>query len=86
MSGWIQASMQQNTISTVCQNPDWIHDGYCDDLTNNEYCDWDGDDCCDPKTNKQYCNICDCPNKVRNMWKIFSLVPSTNLSPEKLTQ
>jgi len=52
------------TANIICQNPDWIHDGYCDDLTNNEYCDWDGDDCCDPKTNKQYCNICDCPNKT----------------------
>ena len=27
---------------TACHHPEWVHDGYCDDRTNNVFCNWDG--------------------------------------------
>ena len=56
-----------------CENENWIGDGYCDDVTNNQDCQWDGGDCCGnsvntqnsllcclPGINSQYCQVCPC--------------------------
>ena len=45
-----------------CPNPGWIGDGYCDDVTNNQYCNYDGGDCCGAAINTQYCSECQCLN------------------------
>ena len=45
-----------------CPNPGWIGDGYCDDITNNQYCNYDGGDCCGAAINTQYCSECQCLN------------------------
>ena len=45
-----------------CPNPGWIGDGYCDDITNNQYCNYDGGDCCGATINTQYCSECQCLN------------------------
>ena len=33
-------------VEKECKYPEWIGDGICDDLINNEQCDYDLDDCC----------------------------------------
>ena len=45
-----------------CPSPAWIGDGYCDDVTNNQYCNYDGGDCCGAAINTQYCSVCQCLN------------------------
>ena len=45
-----------------CPSPGWIGDGYCDDVTNNQYCNYDGGDCCGATINTQYCSECQCLN------------------------
>ena len=40
ISGW------GNTQKT-CRGTEWIGDGVCDMLNNNEACQWDGGDCCE---------------------------------------
>ena len=44
----------------VCENPTWIGDGYCDDITNNPECSYDGGDCCGPAVDTQFCSECQC--------------------------
>ena len=46
--------------TAYCENENWIGDGYCDDVTNNEECQWDGGDCCGNNVNTQYCQVCAC--------------------------
>ena len=41
-------------------NPDWITDGYCDDINNKLNCNYDGGDCCGSNVNTQYCTECQC--------------------------
>ena len=43
-----------------CNNPNWIGDGYCDDVTNTMECNYDGGDCCLDPVNIQYCSECQC--------------------------
>ena len=43
-----------------CEKENWIGDGYCDDVNNNEDCQWDGGDCCGNSVNTQYCQVCAC--------------------------
>ena len=44
-------------------NLDWINDGFCDDMNNNEDCNYDGGECCGTLTNKRYCLDCQCIRK-----------------------
>ena len=46
------------TTSGGCN--EWIGDGYCDDINNNQDCSYDDGDCCGSNVNTQYCNICQC--------------------------
>ena len=46
--------------ATTCGIPDYVGDGYCDDINNNEDCPWDGGDCCDPTASMDYCTACEC--------------------------
>ena len=41
----------------------WIGDGFCDDINNNEVCDFDNGDCCGAKVKKQFCLNCTCISK-----------------------
>ena len=34
------------SLKTDCAIPQWIGDGYCDDVINTELCNYDGGDCC----------------------------------------
>ena len=43
---------------------EWISDGFCDDMNNNEDCDYDGGDCCGTLTNKEFCLECLCKSKL----------------------
>ncbi len=42
---------------------DWINDGFCDDMNNNEDCNYDDGDCCGVNKNKNYCVKCECKCK-----------------------
>lgn len=44
----------------LCSKPEFIGDGYCDDITNTEKCDFDGGDCCVEQPNHRYCDNCTC--------------------------
>ena len=43
-----------------CPMSHWAGDGFCDDVTNNEYCNFDGGDCCGSTVNTQWCSECIC--------------------------
>ena len=42
---------------------EWIGDGFCDDINNNEYCDFDNGDCCGTNVEKKFCIDCKCISK-----------------------
>ena len=46
-------------ITTGCDSPDLIGDGFCNDETNNFDCDSDGGDCC-VNVNTEFCSDCNC--------------------------
>ena len=56
----VQLSMCSKQIGCESNNPSWIGDGYCDDVTNNEGCHFDLGDCCGTNVNTQYCTQCIC--------------------------
>ena len=43
-----------------CGHPQWVGDGYCDDITNNIACNYDAGDCCLSDIKKEYCIDCLC--------------------------
>ena len=43
--------------------PEWVNDGFCDDMNNNDACDFDGGDCCGTLANKRFCKDCKCKCK-----------------------
>ena len=45
--------------------PDWIGDGFCDDLNNNKDCEFDGGDCCGYSAKKVFCVKCNCIGKLK---------------------
>ena len=48
---------------------EWIGDGFCDDINNNEVCDFDNGDCCGAKVKKQFCLNCTCIGKcILSYW------------------
>ena len=47
-------------VTTGYCEKEWIGDGNCDDVNNNEDCQWDGGDCCGNSVNTQYCQVCAC--------------------------
>ena len=49
-----------NFLKTDCTIPQWIGDGYCDDVINTELCNYDGGDCCGSFIDTTYCNECQC--------------------------
>ena len=53
---------QNICFKTGCasDNPEWIGDGYCDDVTNNAGCSYDGGDCCGVNVVSTYCTECIC--------------------------
>ena len=49
------------TISpSICEFPQWVSDGYCDDYTNTAECEYDGGDCCLEETITVSCQECIC--------------------------
>jgi hypothetical protein len=46
--------------TVVCENPQFIGDGYCDDHLNIHDCTYDGGDCCGPAVQTNYCSDCQC--------------------------
>ena len=48
------------SLKTDCSIPQWIGDGYCDDMINTELCNYDGGDCCGSYINTVYCSECEC--------------------------
>ena len=60
---------------------EWIGDGFCDDINNNERCHFDGGDCCGNNVKRHFCMNCTCIGKFfeffvsfrqGNFWLIFS--------------
>ena len=51
------------TLTGYGGKPEWIDDGYCDDINNNEGCEYDGGDCCGVYMNKRFCIECECIRK-----------------------
>ena len=43
---------------------EWIGDGFCDDMNNQEMCDFDGGDCCGAFTRNHFCIKCGCIRKL----------------------
>ena len=39
---------------------EWINDGLCDDMNNNEACNYDDGDCCGVYVKRNYCLQCEC--------------------------
>ena len=50
-------------------NLDWINDGFCDDINNNEACEFDDRDCCGVHVDKRYCLECKCLSKSKIIQK-----------------
>ena len=44
--------------------PDWVGDGYCDDINNNRECYYDNGDCCGCDMQIQFCIDCTCHKTV----------------------
>ena len=42
---------------------EWIGDGFCDDINNNEECEYDGSDCCGADAKIDFCISCTCHGK-----------------------
>ena len=58
--------MIENNSTAVTGNGEqleWVHDGFCDDMNNNEEYDYDGGDCCGTLANKRFCLECECKSK-----------------------
>ena len=54
---------------------EWIGDGFCDDINNNEVCDFDNGDCCGAKVKKQFCLNCTCISKyISSYWYQISSI------------
>ena len=43
---------------------EWIGDGFCDDMNNQELCDFDSGDCCGAFTKNNFCIQCECICKL----------------------
>ena len=39
---------------------EWLGDGFCDDINNNEDCGFDYGDCCGSNVKKHFCMNCTC--------------------------
>ena len=48
------------SLKTDCSIPQWIGDGYCDDMINTELCNYDGGDCCGSCVLNNQCTVCAC--------------------------
>ena len=59
----------------------WVNDGFCDDMNNNDACDFDGRDCCGVHVNRQFCLECKCLSKseVLYTYRKMYLYTNTNL-------
>ena len=44
---------------------EWIGDGFCDDMNNQELCDYDHGDCCGAFKRINFCMKCECIRKLR---------------------
>ena len=56
---------------------DWIGDGFCDDMNNQELCDFDSGDCCGAFTKIHFCIQCRCIRKLR-LEIFYSDLPQIN--------
>ena len=43
---------------------EWIGDGFCDDMNNQELCDYDFGDCCGAFKRIHFCMKCECIRKL----------------------
>ena len=44
--------------------PDWVGDGFCDDINKNRECHFDNGDCCGCDVQIQFCIDCTCHKTV----------------------
>ena len=58
---------------------EWIKDGFCDDMNNNEACNYDGGDCCGILANIQFCLKCQCISKSIKQKVILQLIINTSI-------
>ena len=61
--------LEKNAKSVIKCVKDWIGDGVCDDMNNNQNCTFDGGDCCGPNINHEYCKECLCKEPSKNSSK-----------------
>ena len=59
---------------------EWIKDGFCDDINNNEACNYDGGDCCGILANIQFCLKCQCISKSIKQKEILQLKINTSIN------
>ena len=53
---------------------DWVQDGFCDDMNNNEACNYDGGDCCGTLADKRFCLQCQCICKSMKHKELLQLM------------
>ena len=56
-----------------CGEFDWVNDGFCDDMNNNEACNYDGGDCCGTLADKRFCLQCQCICKSIKKLRIVTI-------------
>ena len=58
---------------------EWVNDGLCDDMNNNEACNYDGGDCCGVNIAKHFCAKCECKRKsltnITDSWFAIVALP-----------
>ena len=55
---------KQTLFSTDGGKSEWIGDGFCDDMNNQELCDYDYGDCCGAFKRNHFCIECKCIRKL----------------------
>ena len=46
---------------------EWVNDGLCDDMNNNDACNYDGGDCCGSCVITEFCSECACLGNITGM-------------------
>ena len=67
----------ENNLTPVIGNGgklEWVNDGFCDDMNNNEACNYDGEDCCGILANKAFCLECKCISKSMNHEQLLHVI------------
>ena len=54
------ARVSSTTLNHARYLSNWVGDGFCDDINNNEACGYDDGDCCGLSMKKNFCVKCIC--------------------------